>query len=164
MIHENIIKTNIVNIVSKKQHHTLYQNEIKLRETNSIEFYLSMLFNQIKINNSNLQFILKEKVRDKELLNFENNHSQSPFHLHNFNICHLFTKVDASLIVDMLACLLHERSLIIINDDPKTYTYLVQTLFDLMYPLKHRCSLYTYLQPAQIDLIDEPSAYIVGVS
>ena len=108
LIYQNAILENIKRIIDNQFHRPLSKE-------NSLEFYLSLIFHHLKMDSSNLQFVLRDS--QESLIQFENNLTQKCFKLENFDFNDLFMMVKPQFIVEIFICILHERKIIIVNND-----------------------------------------------
>ena len=137
----------------------------------SLEFLLSVFFTHLRFDASNLHFQLLDDLdlrfdakRSLPLLSFENNFSKKCFKLENFDFNHLFQKVKPAFFVEIFMCLLHERKIVIVNNDIGMNAQIMQTLLTLQFPMCWPCSMLSYLSPQLVDYLDAPFPYIVGIS
>jgi len=66
--------------------------------------------------------------------------------------------------VEIFICILHERKIIIVNNDVDMNASLMQTMLTLLYPLKWPCSMLSFLSPSLVDYLDAPFPFLVGIS
>jgi len=94
----------------------------------------------------------------------ENNLSQKCFKLENFDFNYLFLKIKASFFVEIFMSILHERKIVLVNNEHAMNASIIQTFITLLFPLAWPCSVVSILSPALVDYLDAPFPYIVGVS
>ena len=104
----------------------------------SMEFIVSILFHHIKLDASCLNFSLIDDLIPSvkyPVLNFENNISEKCFKLENYDFCHLLLKLKPSYLVEIFMCVLHERKIVLVNNDQTLNAAIMQTLLTILFPL-----------------------------
>ena len=132
-----------------------------------MEFYLSLMFYHLKLDASNLSFQLIDDLEQAKLvpmLEIDNNATLKCFNLENFDFNYLITKIKPQFFVEIFICLIHERKIVIVNNDIGKNVTIMQTLLTLLFPLSWPCSMLKYLSPALADYLDVPFPFLVGIS
>ena len=86
------------------------------------------------------------------------------FKLENFDFNYLFLKIKPQFFVEIFISIIHERKIVIVNNDIGMNAIIFQTMLVLLFPLSWTCSMLTYVSPSLIDYLDAPFPFIVGIS
>lgn len=156
-------------VVFPRLHQILRDGKLpQLRPRITLEAVLSIVFHYLKMDASNLQLRLLDdsinRSSDLSAFEFENNIHRKCFKLENYDFNLALLRIKPQTLVQIFLCLLHERKVVLVSNEPETNAAVMQTLTDLLFPLKWQCSLVTCLQPNLIDYLDAPFPFVVGLN
>jgi len=69
-----------------------------------------------------------KKGKKKSVVKFVNSFNKECFRIENYEFCYLFQKVPPKMLMQMFVCLLHERKLVIINNECNKNALLIEAL------------------------------------
>lgn len=112
----------------------------QLRPRITLEAVLSIVFHYLKMDASNLQLRVlddsEHRSSDVTAFEFENNIHSKCFKLENYDFNLALLKIKPQTLIQIFLCLLHERKVVLVSNEPETNATVMQTLTDLLFPLK----------------------------
>ena len=159
----------------------LYENyfsheKIFIEEYSLLPFYFSFILNSWDINPSNNKLIKSFHVLPLKSENILNNNKitsdffiklfmndNSPFPIKDYNISILLYKFHIDDLIIIYQALLMEYEIILIFDNFEEINILIYSLLSLIYPLKWKFPITSFLLPETEVMLDAPFATIIGV-
>ncbi len=84
--------------------------------------------------------------------------------LENYSFELLLKTLKPEKIIYLITALLLERKIVLIKEDFGDIALIMESLVELLAPLKWNFVFITYLTPKLVDCLDAPFPYIIGVS
>ena len=134
-----------------------------------LEFYLSVFFNHLYHNESIDSNIEIEGKRPSKSLSVETyfryrNTRSYGFILENYSFELLLQSLKPDKIIFLLTALLLERKILLIKEKFGDIAVIMESLVELLCPLKWNFVFITYLTPKLVECLDAPFPYMIGVS
>ena len=170
-------KNTNLNLVRKILYENYFSHEkIFIEEYSLLPFYFSSILNSWDINPSNNKLIKSFHVLPLKSENILNNNKitsdffiklfindKSPFPIKDYNISILLYKFHIDDLIIIYQALLMEYEIILIFDNFEEINILIYSLLSLIYPLKWKFPITSFLLPETEVMLDAPFATIIGV-
>ena len=170
-------KNTNLNLVRKILYENYFSHEkIFIEEYSLLPFYFSFILNSWDINPSNNKLIKSFHVLPLKSENILNNNKitsdffiklfindKSPFPIKDYNISILLYKFHIDDLIIIYQALLMEYEIILIFDNFEEINILIYSLLSLIYPLKWKFPITSFLLPETEVMLDAPFATIIGV-
>ena len=170
-------KNTNLNLVRKILYENYFSHEkIFIEEHSLLPFYFSFILNSWDINPSNNKLIKSFHVLPLKSENILNNNKitsdffiklfindKSPFPIKDYNISILLYKFHIDDLIIIYQALLMEYEIILIFDNFEEINILIYSLLSLIYPLKWKFPITSFLLPETEVMLDAPFATIIGV-
>ena len=170
-------KNTNLNLVRKILYENYFSHEkIFIEEHSLLPFYFSSILNSWDINPSNNKLIKSFHVLPLKSENILNNNKitsdffiklfindKSPFPIKDYNISILLYKFHIDDLIIIYQALLMEYEIILIFDNFEEINILIYSLLSLIYPLKWKFPITSFLLPETEVMLDAPFATIIGV-
>ena len=170
-------KNTNLNLVRKILYENYFSHEkIFIEEYSLLSFYFSFILNSWDINPSNNKLIKSFHVLPLKSENILNNNKiisdffiklfindKSPFPIKDYNISILLYKFHIDDLIIIYQALLMEYEIILIFDNFEEINILIYSLLSLIYPLKWKFPITSFLLPETEVMLDAPFATIIGV-
>ena len=170
-------KNTNLNLVRKILYENYFSHEkIFIEEYSLLPFYFSFILNSWDINPSNNKLIKSFHVLPLKSENILNNNKitsdffiklfindKSPFPIKDYNISILLYKFHIDDLIIIYQTLLMEYEIILIFDNFEEINILIYSLLSLIYPLKWKFPITSFLLPETEVMLDAPFATIIGV-
>ena len=170
-------KNTNLNLVRKILYENYFSHEkIFIEEYSLLTFYFSFILNSWDINPSNNKLIKSFHVLPLKSENILNNNKitsdffiklfindKSPFPIKDYNISILLYKFHIDDLIIIYQALLMEYEIILIFDNFEEINILIYSLLSLIYPLKWKFPITSFLLPETEVMLDAPFATIIGV-
>ena len=170
-------KNTNLNLIRKILYENYFSHEkIFIEEYSLLPFYFSFILNSWDINPSNNKLIKSFHVLPLKSENILNNNKitsdffiklfindKSPFPIKDYNISILLYKFHIDDLIIIYQALLMEYEIILIFDNFEEINILIYSLLSLIYPLKWKFPITSFLLPETEVMLDAPFATIIGV-
>ena len=170
-------KNTNLNLIRKILYENYFSHEkIFIEEYSLLPFYFSSILNSWDINPSNNKLIKSFHVLPLKSENILNNNKitsdffiklfindKSPFPIKDYNISILLYKFHIDDLIIIYQALLMEYEIILIFDNFEEINILIYSLLSLIYPLKWKFPITSFLLPETEVMLDAPFATIIGV-
>ena len=170
-------KNTNLNLIRKILYENYFSHEkIFIEEHSLLPFYFSSILNSWDINPSNNKLIKSFHVLPLKSENILNNNKitsdffiklfindKSPFPIKDYNISILLYKFHIDDLIIIYQALLMEYEIILIFDNFEEINILIYSLLSLIYPLKWKFPITSFLLPETEVMLDAPFATIIGV-
>ena len=170
-------KNTNLNLIRKILYENYFSHEkIFIEEYSLLSFYFSFILNSWDINPSNNKLIKSFHVLPLKSENILNNNKitsdffiklfindKSPFPIKDYNISILLYKFHIDDLIIIYQALLMEYEIILIFDNFEEINILIYSLLSLIYPLKWKFPITSFLLPETEVMLDAPFATIIGV-
>ena len=170
-------KNTNLNLIRKILYENYFSHEkIFIEEYSLLSFYFSSILNSWDINPSNNKLIKSFHVLPLKSENILNNNKitsdffiklfindKSPFPIKDYNISILLYKFHIDDLIIIYQALLMEYEIILIFDNFEEINILIYSLLSLIYPLKWKFPITSFLLPETEVMLDAPFATIIGV-
>ena len=170
-------KNTNLNLIRKILYENYFSHEkIFIEEYSLLTFYFSFILNSWDINPSNNKLIKSFHVLPLKSENILNNNKitsdffiklfindKSPFPIKDYNISILLYKFHIDDLIIIYQALLMEYEIILIFDNFEEINILIYSLLSLIYPLKWKFPITSFLLPETEVMLDAPFATIIGV-
>ena len=177
LINHYSYKNTNLNLVRKILYENYFSHEkIFIEEYSLLPFYFSFILNSWDINPSNNKLIKSFHVLPLKSENILNNNKitsdffiklfindKSPFPIKDYNISILLYKFHIDDLIIIYQALLMEYEIILIFDNFEEINILIYSLLSLIYPLKWKFPITSFLLPETEVMLDAPFATIIGV-
>ena len=177
LINHYSYKNTNLNLVRKILYENYFSHEkIFIEEHSLLSFYFSFILNSWDINPSNNKLIKSFHVLPLKSENILNNNKitsdffiklfmndNSPFPIKDYNISILLYKFHIDDLIIIYQALLMEYEIILIFDNFEEINILIYSLLSLIYPLKWKFPITSFLLPETEVMLDAPFATIIGV-
>ena len=177
LINHYSYKNTNLNLVRKILYENYFSHEkIFIEEYSLLPFYFSFILNSWDINPSNNKLIKSFHVLPLKSENILNNNKitsdffiklfindKSPFPIKDYNISILLYKFHIDDLIIIYQALLMEYEIILIFDNFEEINILIYLLLSLIYPLKWKFPITSFLLPETEVMLDAPFATIIGV-
>ena len=177
LINHYSYKNTNLNLVRKILYENYFSHEkIFIEEYSLLSFYFSFILNSWDINPSNNKLIKSFHVLPLKSENILNNNKitsdffiklfindKSPFPIKDYNISILLYKFHIDDLIIIYQALLMEYEIILIFDNFEEINILIYSLLSLIYPLKWKFPITSFLLPETEVMLDAPFATIIGV-
>ena len=177
LINHYSYKNTNLNLVRKILYENYFSHEkIFIEEYSLLPFYFSSILNSWDINPSNNKLIKSFHVLPLKSENILNNNKiisdffiklfindKSPFPIKDYNISILLYKFHIDDLIIIYQALLMEYEIILIFDNFEEINILIYSLLSLIYPLKWKFPITSFLLPETEVMLDAPFATIIGV-
>ena len=177
LINHYSYKNTNLNLVRKILYENYFSHEkIFIEEYSLLPFYFSFILNSWDINPSNNKLIKSFHVLPLKSENILNNNKitsdffiklfindKSPFPIKDYNISILLYKFHLDDLIIIYQALLMEYEIILIFDNFEEINILIYSLLSLIYPLKWKFPITSFLLPETEVMLDAPFATIIGV-
>ena len=177
LINHYSYKNTNLNLVRKILYENYFSHEkIFIEEYSLLPFYFSFILNSWDINPSNNKLIKSFHVLPLKSENILNNNKitsdffiklfindNSPFPIKDYNISILLYKFHIDDLIIIYQALLMEYEIILIFDNFEEINILIYSLLSLIYPLKWKFPITSFLLPETEVMLDAPFATIIGV-
>ena len=158
------------NLVKKICYENYFSHEkIFIEEYSLLSFYFSFILNSWDVNPSNNKLIRSFHTLP---LNSENNddffmkifiNDKTPFPIRDYNISIILDKFHMDDLIIIYQSLLMEYEIILIFNNFEEINYIIYSLLSLIYPLKWKFPITSFLLPETEVMLDAPFATIIGV-
>ena len=177
LINHYSYKNTNLNLIRKILYENYFSHEkIFIEEYSLLSFYFSFILNSWDINPSNNKLIKSFHVLPLKSENILNNNKitsdffiklfindKSPFPIKDYNISILLYKFHIDDLIIIYQALLMEYEIILIFDNFEEINILIYSLLSLIYPLKWKFPITSFLLPETEVMLDAPFATIIGV-
>ena len=177
LINHYSYKNTNLNLIRKILYENYFSHEkIFIEEYSLLPFYFSFILNSWDINPSNNKLIKSFHVLPLKSENILNNNKttsdffiklfindKSPFPIKDYNISILLYKFHIDDLIIIYQALLMEYEIILIFDNFEEINILIYSLLSLIYPLKWKFPITSFLLPETEVMLDAPFATIIGV-
>ena len=177
LINHYSYKNTNLNLIRKILYENYFSHEkIFIEEYSLLPFYFSSILNSWDINPSNNKLIKSFHVLPLKSENILNNNKitsdffiklfindKSPFPIKDYNISILLYKFHIDDLIIIYQALLMEYEIILIFDNFEEINILIYSLLSLIYPLKWKFPITSFLLPETEVMLDAPFATIIGV-
>ena len=177
LINHYSYKNTNLNLIRKILYENYFSHEkIFIEEHSLLPFYFSSILNSWDINPSNNKLIKSFHVLPLKSENILNNNKitsdffiklfindKSPFPIKDYNISILLYKFHIDDLIIIYQALLMEYEIILIFDNFEEINILIYSLLSLIYPLKWKFPITSFLLPETEVMLDAPFATIIGV-
>ena len=177
LINHYSYKNTNLNLVRKILYENYFSHEkIFIEEYSLLPFYFSSILNSWDINPFNNKLIKSFHVLPLKSENILNNNKitsdffiklfindKSPFPIKDYNISILLYKFHIDDLIIIYQALLMEYEIILIFDNFEEINILIYSLLSLIYPLKWKFPITSFLLPETEVMLDAPFATIIGV-
>jgi hypothetical protein len=134
------------------------------KQNYSIEFLLSLLFHTLYFNSSYQNEIrIINSISDRKPFLQYRNYREYGFTLPNFCFDILIKKIPVEMIVTLVKALLLEKNVILIQESTHNSAIIIESLLCLLTPFQWNLLQISYMTLSNIDCIEVPVPYIIGI-
>ena len=172
-------KNKNTNLLHKIIHENYFSREkISIQEYSLIPFYFSFVLNSWDINPTNNKMIKSFHVlplikgTDKNQINENNTNNyfmklfiddKTPFPIKDYDLSILLNSFHIDDLIILYQSLLMEYEIILIFNNFESINLIIHSLLSLIYPLKWKFPITSFLLPETEVMLDAPFATIIGV-
>ena len=172
-------KNKNTNLLQKIIHENYFSREkISIQEYSLIPFYFSFVLNSWDINPTNNKMIKSFHVlplikgTDKNQINENNTNNyfmklfiddKTPFPIKDYDLSILLNSFHIDDLIILYQSLLMEYEIILIFNNFENINLIIHSLLSLIYPLKWKFPITSFLLPETEVMLDAPFATIIGV-
>ena len=170
-------KNTNINLIRKILYENYFSHEkIFIEEYSLLSFYFSFILNSWDVNPSNNKLIKSFHVLPLKSENILNNNKitsdffmklfiddKTPFPIKDYNISILLYKFHIDDLIILYQALLMEYEIILIFNNFEEINILIYSLLSLIYPLKWKFPITSFLLPETEVMLDAPFATMIGV-
>ncbi len=163
----NIINNNntqISYVYLKHKNNNSYQNVFK--EYNLLEFYFGFLLNSLILKKEEKSYYISHignNMGKKSFLNFNIN-SQAFLKIKDYDITKLLDIINIEHLIKLYIGILLEYKIILIFEDYETINEIIFSLLSIIYPLKWRLPVISYILESLLDSLEAPFGMICGIN
>ena len=151
-------KLNYIFLKDKNKSYTV------LKEFNAIDFYFSFVLNSIKIKKGTKNYIFPYIGNNSGKKHYHRFHqkNENDFVYPNVDLTILLEKFNVEDLVKIFTCLLMEFKIILIFDNHEEINHIIWSLIHLLFPLKWRMHVITFITPSMTEYLEAPLPIIIG--
>lgn len=135
-----------------------------LKEFNAIDFYFSFVLNCMKMRKGSKNYLfpyISNSSGKKYYYNFHQKNS-SDFIYPNMDLTLLLEKFNVEDLVKIFNCMLMEFKIILIFDCYEEINYIIWSLIHLLFPLKWRMHVITFITSTMTEYLEAPLPIMIG--
>ena len=151
-------KLNYIFLKDKNKSYTV------LKEFNAIDFYFSFVLNSMKIKKGTKNYMfpyIGNNSGKKYYFYFQQNNNND-FIFPNFDITILLDKFNVDDLVKIYTGMLMEFKIILIFENHDEINIIIWSLIHLLFPLKWRMHVITFISPDMVEYLEAPMPIIIG--
>ena len=176
-----IYKNKNQNLIRKIYIENSFTNNIIFSEYQLLPFYFSFILNSLDINPNNNKVIKSFHIIPLSSLPYKNNindnnkigyddffmklyiDDKTPFPIKDYNLSILLDKFHVDDLIILYQSLLMEYEIILIFNNFEEINILIYSLLAILYPLKWKFPITSFLLPETEVMLDAPFATVIGV-
>ena len=148
----------------KNTNSNTYKNVFK--EHKLLEFYFGFLLNSFKLKREEKSYYISHignNMGKKSFLNFHIN-SQAFLKIKDYDIAKLLDIINIEHLIKLYIGILLEYKIILIFEEYETINEIIFSLLSLIYPLKWRLPVISYILESLLDSLEAPFGMICGIN
>lgn len=146
-----------------KNNNNSYKNVFK--EYKLLEFYFGFLLNSLKLKREEKSYYISHignNMGKKSFLNFNIN-SQAFLKIKDYDITKILDIINIEHLIKLYIGILLEYKIILIFEEYETINEIIFSLLSLIYPLKWRLPVISYILESLLDSLEAPFGMICGL-